>query len=67
MQKMKNAPQRKKVDSRYTIGKEFTGHESGKPRFVVRFLNERLGCYDTLKAAKDSLIFHGNAKAKIIK
>jgi len=32
-----------KPDLRYTIGQEFTGHESGKPQFVVRFCGEWIG------------------------
>ena len=30
-------------DSRYTITKEYTGHESGKPQFVIRFCGEWVG------------------------
>jgi len=30
-------------DPRFTITREFTGHESGKPQFVVRFCGEWIG------------------------
>jgi len=29
-----------KSDSRYTITQEYTGHESGKPQYVLRFCGD---------------------------
>lgn len=38
-------------DKRWTVGTEYTGHISGKPRHVVRFCGERLSDHATRGAA----------------
>lgn len=43
------------TDKRFTITKEFTGHLSGKPQWVVRFMGEYVGSDTTKKGAADFL------------
>lgn len=38
-------------DKRYTVTREFTGHASGKPRFVLRWCDERIDDFSTYPAA----------------
>ena len=59
---MKTAPLRS--DARYTVAREFTGHASGKPRFVLRFCGDRIEDFSTypaavLRAAGESAIRRG--------
>jgi hypothetical protein len=35
---------KKLPDARYTIGKSFVGHPSGKRKWVARFCGEWIGC-----------------------
>lgn len=53
-------------DKRYTVTREFTGHASGKPRFVLRFCGERIEDFSTypaavLRAAGESAIRRGES------
>lgn len=40
-----------KRDKRYTFSQEFTGHISGKPRFVARFCGDFIGESGSLSGA----------------
>jgi hypothetical protein len=64
---MKTTPLRS--DSRYTVTREFTGHASGKPRFVLRFCGDRVDCFASypaavLRAAGESAIRRGAVPIK---
>lgn len=40
-----------KLDSRFTIAPEYTGHVSGKPQYVARFMGERIASSSTRAGA----------------
>ena len=40
-----------KSDARYTVTREFTGHASARPRFVLRFCGEWIESFATYPAA----------------
>lgn len=42
-------------DRRYTVDPEFTGHISGKKRFVLRFIGKRLSDHATRDEANKEL------------
>lgn len=48
---MVNHPNRKKPDPRYTIAREYCGHDT--PRWVVRFCREFIGQSAKLSQARD--------------
>jgi hypothetical protein len=41
-----------KIDKRYSIGRSYTGHASGKPQYVVQFANEHIGQHETREGAE---------------
>ena len=45
-------------DKRYTVTREFTGHASGKPRFVLRWCDERIDDFSTYPAAVVRAVGH---------
>jgi len=50
-----------KLDSRFTFDREYTGHISGKPQYVARFVGERIGASST-RAGAVKLATKWNAK-----
>lgn len=43
-------------DRRYSITPEFTGHESGKKRFVLRFCDKRVSDHATRYEAEQAIV-----------
>lgn len=50
------APKKFKVDKRYSIGREYTGHISGKPRYVLRFMGDYVGDFATKAEAGNAMV-----------
>jgi len=45
-------------DRRYTVTQEYTGHPSGKPRFVLRFCDKFIGDFRNLPDATLRAVGH---------